>query len=575
MRRIAVLDAPSNLGLRPPTATSVPGCAKAPGALRDHGLLRRLNARDAGCLTPPRYDPGDWRPGDGVCHAAEIGLYSRRLADRIGAILDLGEFPVILGGDCSILLGSALAMHRLGEAVGGRIGLVFVDGHSDFRHPGNASYVGAAAGEDLALVTGRGQPNLAAIEGRRPYYRDIDVIVLGIRPQDEYRLDLQAAGIVTRPVPTLRVEGAARSAQWARDQLVDCAGYWVHIDVDVLDPAVMPAVDAPEPGGIAFPELELLLAGLVESPHCLGVEITVFDPDYDPDGRHAEEITSAIVAGLQSAHTVELRPDLIAARRDLNGPGLLAPAAVLPPAAADTAAEAQQIDADPAAALGEDAASGHATGLKEGAEQAPVMGLGEDTGPEHAVGPEHAAGLGEAVEQGPVADREHAGPEAAEPQETASRVAEPEAAELEAAEVETAEPETAEFEATGPESVDPRAADPQAAEPEPEPEPVDIEPAGALVDIDGGGGNEAVAVPGDTGPARTDLEVVAAAADPDYDEVLLRAATRPLGSAPLLDSKPLPATMPGMLRPRAADEITLPTQRPAFEVGPEQPADLT
>jgi arginase len=325
MRRIAVLDAPSNLGLRPPTPTSVPGCAKAPGALRDHGLLRRLNARDAGCLTPPRYDPGDWRPGDGVSHAAEISAYSRKLADRIGAILDLGEFPVILGGDCSIVLGSALAMHRLGEAVGGRIGLVFVDGHSDFRHPGNASYVGAAAGEDLALVTGRGQTDLAAMEGRRPYYRDIDVVVMGIRAQDEYRLDLQAAGIVTRPVPTLRVEGAARSAQWARDQLIDCAGYWVHIDVDVLDPAVMPAVDAPEPGGIAFPELEILLAGLVESPHCLGVEITVFDPDYDPDGKYAEEITSAIVAGLQPAQLVDARPDLVAARRDLAGPGRLAP----------------------------------------------------------------------------------------------------------------------------------------------------------------------------------------------------------------------------------------------------------
>ena len=184
-----------------------------------------------------------------------------------------------------MLLGSALAMHRLGEAVGGRIGLVFVDGHSDFRHPGNASYVGAAAGEDLALVTGRGQADLAAIEGRRPYFRDIDVVVLGIRAQDEYRLDLQAAGITTRPVPALRAEGAARSAQWAHEQLADCAGYWVHIDVDVLDPAVMPAVDAPDPGGIAFAELEILLAGLVDTPHCLGVELTVFDPDYDPDGR--------------------------------------------------------------------------------------------------------------------------------------------------------------------------------------------------------------------------------------------------------------------------------------------------
>ncbi|GIE79774.1 hypothetical protein Aph02nite_57240 [Actinoplanes philippinensis] len=320
MRRIAVLDAPSNLGLRPPTATSVPGCAKAPGALRDQGLLTKLGARDAGCLTPPRYDPGDWRPGDGVAHAAEIAAYSRALADRIGAIIDGGEFPVVLGGDCSILIGSGIAMHRLGDAVGGRIGLVFVDGHSDFRHPGNASYVGAAAGEDLALVTGRGQADLAAIESRRPYFRDIDVVVLGIRAQDEYRLDLQAAGIVTRPVPALRAEGAARSAQWARDQLVDCAGYWVHVDVDVLDPAVMPAVDAPDPGGIAFPELELLLTGLVESPHCLGVEITVFDPDYDPDGRYASEITSAVVSGLSPVRTTPLRPDLAAARRDLDKP---------------------------------------------------------------------------------------------------------------------------------------------------------------------------------------------------------------------------------------------------------------
>src|SRR3982751_136640 len=175
MRRIAILDAPSNLGLRPPTATSVPGCAKAPGALRDHGLIPRLSARDAGCLPPPRYDPGDWRPGDGVCHAAEIATYSRRLADRIGAIIDAGEFPVVLGGDCSIVLGSGIAMNRLGEAVGGRIGLVFVDGHSDFRHPGNASYVGAAAGGELAPGTGGGQGDLAAMENRQPDFRDTEV----------------------------------------------------------------------------------------------------------------------------------------------------------------------------------------------------------------------------------------------------------------------------------------------------------------------------------------------------------------------------------------------------------------
>jgi arginase len=298
LRRIAVLDAPSNLGLRPPTETSVPGCAKAPGALRDKGLLGRLGARDAGCLTPPRYDPGDWRPGDGVCHSPQLHSYSLQLADRISAVIDAGEFPLVLGGDCSILLGSALAMRRLGAEVDGRLGLVFVDGHSDFRHPGNAPYVGAAAGEDLALVTGRGQPDLAGIEGRRPYFRDSDVVVLGIRENDEYRLDLQAAGFALRLAPTLRAEGASRTAQWAREQLADCAGYWLHVDVDVLDAAIMPAVDAPTPGGIAFAELEMLIAGLVNSPHCLGMELTVFDPDHDPQGSYARIIVETVVAGL-------------------------------------------------------------------------------------------------------------------------------------------------------------------------------------------------------------------------------------------------------------------------------------
>ena len=308
MRRIAVLDAPTNLGLRPPTATSVPGCAKAPGALRDAGLLTRLHARDAGCLTPPRYDAGDWQPGDGVAHAGQIARYSRRLADRVGAIIEAGEFPVVLGGDCSVVLGTGLAMRRHCANVDGRIGLVYVDGHSDFRHPGNASYVGAAAGECLALVTGRGQPDLAAIDRLRPYFQDIDVVLLGIRAGDEYRLDLQAAGIAYRAVPELRSQGAARTAQWARAQLGDCYGYWVHVDVDVLDPAVMPAVDAPDSGGIAYAELELLLAGLVATPHCLGLEVTVFDPDYDTDGVYARELTETLASGLAPLLTPAVPP---------------------------------------------------------------------------------------------------------------------------------------------------------------------------------------------------------------------------------------------------------------------------
>ncbi|MQA25261.1 MAG: arginase family protein [Micromonosporaceae bacterium] len=299
MRRIAVLDAPSNLGLRPPSPGVSPGCAKAPGALRDHALVARLKAVDAGCLTAPRYDPEDWRPEDGVCQAEEIADYTERLAGRIAAVIDRGELPLVLGGDCSIVLGAALAMRRRREQRGGRHGLVFIDGHSDFRHAGNAEYVGAAAGEDLALVTGRGQGGLTNIDGMRPYFREEDVVVLGIRDTDEYRMDLKAAGVVYRTVPQIRAEGPRRSAAWAYEELGRVEGFWLHVDIDVLDPAAMPAVDAPDPGGIAFVELEQMIADLVARPTCLGLEVTVFDPDYDPDGRYAAQIVDTLVGGLR------------------------------------------------------------------------------------------------------------------------------------------------------------------------------------------------------------------------------------------------------------------------------------
>jgi arginase len=296
---VTVLDAPSNLGLTPPTAGAVPGCAKAPGALRDHDLLARLDAHDAGCVVPPRYDPGDWAPGDGVNQADQVADYAVKLAERLAPLLADEAFPVVLGGDCSILLGSALALRRRGAEAGTRYGLVFIDGHTDFRHPGNADYVGAAGGEELALVTGRGDARLTNIDGLKPYLRESDIVVLGIRDDDAYRMDITAAGIPHRTVPVLRAEGMPRTAAWAASLLSDTAGFWVHLDTDVLDPTVLPAVDAPSDGGIGYGELEHLLADLVAVPGCLGVEVTVFDPDYDPDGSFAGELVDALVAGLR------------------------------------------------------------------------------------------------------------------------------------------------------------------------------------------------------------------------------------------------------------------------------------
>lgn len=292
-----VLDAPSNLGLRPPLAGAVPGCYKLAGAVRDHGLVARIGAEDGGCLTPPRYDRTGWRPGDGVFHAAAIASYSARLADRLAT--HRGRFPVVLGGDCGILLGPALALRRAG-----RYGMAYLDGHSDFRHAGNSRHVGAAGGEALALVTGRGQPDLTGLEGLAPYVRDADAALLGIRADDAYAGEVRAAGIPVWPADAIAPDPpAAATAALAHLERDELDGFWLHLDVDILDAAVMPAVDSPEPGGLDHAQLRALLRPLVASPRCAGIDVGIFDPDLDPDGRLAAELTDTLVAALAGRDT--------------------------------------------------------------------------------------------------------------------------------------------------------------------------------------------------------------------------------------------------------------------------------
>lgn len=173
-RRIAVIDAPSNLGLMPPAPGRVPGVTGLPEALRAAGLVTKLNAVEGGRVAPSSYSP-EIDAGTRIRNTNAIREFSIALARRVETAIERGHFPLVLGGDCSILIGNMLALRRLGH-----YGLFFIDGQVDFRYP-STSPTGGAAGMDLALVSGRGPDVLTNIDGLKPLVRDHDVVAFGYR----------------------------------------------------------------------------------------------------------------------------------------------------------------------------------------------------------------------------------------------------------------------------------------------------------------------------------------------------------------------------------------------------------
>jgi arginase len=288
---VVVVDAPSNLGLSPPGEGREPGVRGLASALRERGIVTRLGAEDGGGVVPLPYSP-EIEPATGTKNGEAIRSFSVDLAERVGKVVGSGRFPLVLGGDCSILVGSMLALRRIG-----RFGLVFVDGHLDFRHPGNSARLGAAAGEDLALVTGRGSERLTNIEGLRPLVREVDVFALGDREDYPEWRDIHGTGITVWDLRTLKTlgfdEAASRAVEALRMDGVE--GFWIHLDADVLDDELMPAVDSRQPGGMNYGELVELLGAFLRSGLAVGMEITIFDPEQDPTGEIAEGFTGAVV----------------------------------------------------------------------------------------------------------------------------------------------------------------------------------------------------------------------------------------------------------------------------------------
>lgn len=300
MRTIALLDAPSNLGLRPPRENHEPGAWRLPQALRAHDLLDRLQAHDAGAVARLPYS-SEANAATGFLNGPRLAEYTRGLSKKIDGLLDQRFFPLVLGGDCSILLGAALALRRRG-----RYGLCFIDGHNDFSYARDPARRGryTAAGLDLALATGHGPAALCDLDGLEPYSREEDVAAIGMPHGALQNPDYDVAAFYHSRIKVIEAEsihadGAASCARLALERVTrpELAGFWIHLDADVLNASIMPAVDSPNESGITFAELTGLLRVLLASPQATGMHVTILDPELDPAGTYAAAFVDALIAG--------------------------------------------------------------------------------------------------------------------------------------------------------------------------------------------------------------------------------------------------------------------------------------
>jgi arginase len=287
--KIAVFGVPTAAGAR------ASGLERAPFALREAGLLEALRTRGARVanlsdlsLFPYRAD--DTHPQ--ARNAEVVACAVRAAADEMTRAVKEG-FTIVLGGDCTIVSGSVGGARR---QLGQPVGLVYVDADADLNTP-ETSPSGFLNGMALAMALGRGPEEVVAASGEPPAVLAEQVALVGFRALDPgERTAIGELGLAL-PAVAARKLGMRVAAALALDAVANADGpVVVHLDVDVIDAAEMPAKQFLTSGtGLTYAEVSDLLTALVASPRVVALEVTEYDPSRDTDRKYARKIVDLIV----------------------------------------------------------------------------------------------------------------------------------------------------------------------------------------------------------------------------------------------------------------------------------------
>jgi arginase len=279
--RLRIIGAASGLGAQDR------GCADGPVAFHRSQAWRELaderHVDWARTLFPPSMPR--------AAPVERVAAFCRELADEVALTLRGGDFPLVVGGDHSVAIGTWSGVAR---AAGMPVGLLWIDAHLDSHTP-ESSYSGALHGMPLACLLGRGDKRLLGIGVSGAQVDAAHSAVLGPRSfEPEEALLLERLGVRVFSHQEIAERGpAACFADAAAIVAGAPGGFGITLDLDVLDPDTAPGVGSPEPGGLPLRGLIEGIAALAAQRGLLACEIVEYNPDRDRHG-----VTAHLIAAL-------------------------------------------------------------------------------------------------------------------------------------------------------------------------------------------------------------------------------------------------------------------------------------
>jgi arginase len=236
-----------------------------------------------------------------IRHLDAVREVCEGVAARAGAMVSEDLFPIFLGGDHSVSIGTVSGVARSFD----RTGVIWLDAHADFNTP-ETSPSGNIHGMPLAVLTGRGHPDLVGIGGEGASVRTEDVVLLGLRSVDlKERALLQEARVRVYTMKEIDAYGVASIVRRALRDLVHLERIHLSLDLDVVDPGIAPGVGTPVRGGLTYREAHLVMELINEAGVVTSLDVVEVNPILD-DRNETAKLAVELVASLMGRQIIGL-----------------------------------------------------------------------------------------------------------------------------------------------------------------------------------------------------------------------------------------------------------------------------